>query len=237
MRARNLLPIVVAVACSFETANGGQASGTPTQTAPGAAAPDEKVSGMPQLQKRNPRYQVRPGDVLDLTFSPANEFAQSIKIQPDGYITLHEAGDLYVQGKTIPEVQEAVRAAYKQILHDPVITVTLKEFEQPHFIVGGQVKSPGKYDYRADTTVSEAVAMAGSHTEKAKHSEVLLFRRVSDDWVEVKRIDLKAIYKGQVSEDVHLRPGDMVFVPQNRISKIRPYIPIWALTTYFPRTY
>jgi polysaccharide export outer membrane protein len=240
MRARNLLAIVLAVACSFQTTKGGQAPGNPAQASEAsshAATPVEKLSGTPQLQTRNPRYQVRPGDVLDLAFSPAGEFAQVIKIQPDGYITLHQAGDLYVQGKTVPEVQEAVTAAYRQILHSPIITVTLKEFEQPHFIVGGQVKSPGKYEFRTDTTVSEAVAIAGSYSEKAKHSEVLLFRRASAGWVEVRRIDLKSIYKGQVNEDVHLQPGDMVYVPQNRISKVKPYIPMWALNTYFPVTY
>jgi polysaccharide biosynthesis/export protein len=231
MRARNLLLVVAVVSCSFQAATSGQVAGAPTQT---AGAPDEKPSGTPQLQKRNPRYQVRPGDVLELAFLPAEDFAQVVKVQPDGYVTLHEVGDLYIQGKTVPEVREAVLAAYRPILHNPVVTVTLTEFEQPHFVVGGEVETPGKYDLRADTTVSEAVAIAGSYKDKAKHSEVLLFRRVSDDWVEVKRIDLKAIYKGQVNEDIHLRPGDMVFVPQNRISKIKPYIPIWALNTYFP---
>ncbi|PYT32040.1 MAG: hypothetical protein DMG58_10945 [Acidobacteria bacterium] len=141
---------------------------------------------------------------------------------------------IYVQGKTIPELTEAIAAAYTNILQNPVITVVLREFEKPHFIVGGKVDKPGKYELRADTTVSEAVAIAGSLTEKAKHSEVLLFRRVSDDWMEVRKVDLKSIYKGEIREDIHLRPGDMIYVPQNRISKIKPFIPVANMSTYFP---
>ena len=198
------------------------------------ASPDTPPTYRPQLQTRNPRYQIRPGDVVDILFSPATEFNQSAAVQPDGYITLREVKDIYVQGKTIPELTEAIAAAYTNILQNPVITVVLREFEKPHFIVGGKVDKPGKYELRADTTVSEAVAIAGSLTEKAKHSEVLLFRRVSDDWMEVRKVDLKSIYKGEIREDIHLRPGDMIYVPQNRISKIKPFIPVANMSTYFP---
>jgi polysaccharide export outer membrane protein len=98
--------------------------------------------------------------------------------------------------------------------------------------VGGHVGRPGKYDLRADTTVTEAVAIAGGFTEKAKHTQILLFRRVSDEWVEAKELDLKSVLNGRFEEDVHLRPGDMLFVPQNKMSKIRPFIPVWNLGTY-----
>jgi polysaccharide export outer membrane protein len=180
------------------------------------------------------RYEVRSGDTIELVFFPTTEFNQTVLIQPDGYITLREIGDLQVQGKTIPQLKEAITAAYKSILNNPVITVILKDFEAPHFTVGGQVGRPGKYDLRADTTVTEAVAIAGGFTEKSKHSQVILFRRVSEEWVEAKELDVKAILSGQWQEDVHLRPGDMLFVPQNKISKIRPFIPVpvWNLGGY-----
>ncbi len=74
--------------------------------------------------------------------------------------------------------------------------------------------------------------MAGGLTEKAKDSQVVLFRRVSDDWVETKLVDVKAVYKGRIAEDIHVRPGDLLFVPQNRFSKIKPFLPVWALSTY-----
>jgi len=53
-----------------------------------------------------------------------------------------------------------------------------------------------------------------------------LFRRVSDEWVESKVLDVKKMQNSHnLSEDVHLRPGDMVFVPKSKISKIQPYLP------------
>jgi polysaccharide export outer membrane protein len=214
--------------------------GTAAPETPSAAAVPPKVpsgspkigADQPQFSPRNPRYQIRSADTIELYFSPAAEMNQTLAVQPDGYITLREAGDVHVEGKTIPEVIQAVTLAYRKILNEPVITIVLRDFEKPHFTVGGQVGRPGKYELRADTTAVEAVAIAGGITEKAKHSQVLLFRRVSDDWVEVKNLDMKAIMKGNWPEDIHLRPGDMLFVPQNKFSKIKPFLPVWSVGTY-----
>jgi polysaccharide export outer membrane protein len=196
------------------------------------AARSQGDRAAPQLQTRNPRYQVRSGDVLDLVFSFTPEFNQTVSIQPDGYITLKELGDILVEGKTVPEITELLKAAYAKFLQQPVIAVVLKDFEKPHFIVAGQVERPGKYELRADTTTMEAVAIAGGFNGKAKHSQVLLFRRVSDEWVEVRKLDLKRMHKRDFREDVHLRPGDMIFVPQNAISKIARFLPNTGIGAY-----
>jgi polysaccharide export outer membrane protein len=64
---------------------------------------------------------------------------------------------------------------------------------------------------------------------------VLLFRRVSQDWAQAKVIDVKKMLNNKtLAEDVHLQPGDMIFVPQNRISKIRKFIPTAGLSMYSP---
>jgi polysaccharide export outer membrane protein len=186
------------------------------------------------LQRRNPRYQLCRDDVMDLNFPFTPEFNQlAVTVQPDGYITLLGIGDLHVEGLTVPEVTQSLRTAYAKILHDPVITVVLKDFDKPYFIASGQVGHPGKFDLRGDTTVTQAVAIAGGFTDQAKHSQVLLFRRVSNDWVEVKKLDLKQMLQAaNLSEDLHLRPGDMLFVPKNAVSKIRPWVPYPSLGLY-----
>ncbi len=78
-------------------------------------------------------------------------------------------------------------------------------------------------------TAVEAIAMAGGFkTPSAKHSQVILFRRVDSDTGETRTLDLKKIMnKPMLEEDVALKPGDMLLVPQNRISKIERFIK-WA---------
>jgi len=212
----------------------GNASGEVTSSA--AASAREASSGEaphPLLERRNPRYQLCRGDILELDFPFSPEFNQTLTIQPDGYITLRGVGDLHVQGQTLPELTQAPGAAYGKILRDPQITVALKDFDKPYFIVSGQVGHPGKYDLRGETTVTQAVAMAGGFSDNAKHSQVLLFRQASNDWVEVKKLNIKQMLaRGELREDLHLRPGDMLFVPKNAVSKVKPWIPYPSLGMY-----
>jgi len=210
-----------------ETAAGPVAEAT---TKPGAA---DGTLGPALTGVRRPLYRLRCSDVLeiDLTFSP--DFNQVATVQPDGYLPLKGVDQLYVEGLTVPELQAAVRRAYTGVLHDPEVTVVLKDFDKPYFIAAGEVGHPGKYDLRADTTVTEAVAIAGGFTARAKHSQLVLFRRISQETVESHLLNLKAILKSrELGEDVHLRPGDVVFVPQNLISKIRQYLPASTLSLY-----
>lgn len=192
------------------------------------------AAGQPTLQQRNPRYQLCKGDIFELNFPLTPDFNQTVTVHPDGYITLVSVGDLYVAGKTVPELRELLKTAYSKTLHDPIINVVLKDFEKPYFIAGGEVSKPGKYELRDDTTLTQAIAIAGGFNENSKHSQVLLFRRVSNDWAEARVLNVKKMFQaGNLSEDLHLQPGDMFFVPQNRISKIRKWIPYTAVSTGF----
>ncbi len=192
-----------------------------------AKTPEEKSPGSSDFQERNPHYQLRPDDIFDVVFEFSPEFNQTITVQPDGYISLRGVGELQVKGLTIPQLTSALRKAYGAFLHEPAIQIVLKDFEKPYFVAGGRVARPGKYDLRGDTTVSQAIAVAGGFLDTAKHSQVLLFRRVSEGWVEAKVLDVKKMMNTRnLAEDAYLRPGDMIFVPQNRLSKIERFLPI-----------
>ena len=200
-------------------------SAVPAASAQNGSSSSEPASDRPALRKRNPRYQLRSGDVLDISFTFTPEFNQSVAIQPDGYISLREIGDIHVQGLTVPELMEAVRIAYSRILHEPTISIFLKDFEKPYFIASGWLKNPGKYELRGDTTVAEAISIAGGFTDASKHSEVYVFRRSNDNWVSVGKLNMKRMLKNaDLAEDTHLQPGDLVYVPQNTFSKIKDII-------------
>lgn len=182
----------------------------------------------PSAQTRDARYRLHPGDSLSIIFPLTPEFNQpSVAIQPDGYVSLQGVGDMPADGKTLPEFRKLLQAAYAKIVSPQAITVELKNFEMPYFLVGGEVGHPGKFDLRSDTTVAAAVAIAGGFKDSSKHSQVLLFRRVSDQWMEAKMLDMKKMLAaGNLSEDLHLRSGDMIYVPKNALSKIKPFLPV-----------
>ena len=182
---------------------------------------------------RRPLYRLCKSDVVVVSFTFSPEFDQTVSVQPDGYIALKGVKQLAAEGVTVPELQELIGRTYAGMLHDPEVTIVLKDFDKPYFIVSGEVNHQGKYELRSDTTVTEAVAIAGGLTARAKHSQVVLFRRVSDDLVESRLLDVKAMLKSRsLGEDIHLRPGDLLFVPQNLISKVKQYLPTSSLSMY-----
>lgn len=194
--------------------------------------PVEDTTPVPQGWS-NGRYRVTPSDVLELTFPYVTEFNQVVAVQPDGYVTLRAVGDLRVQGRTLPELSALVREAYEPILREPVITIVLKEFEKPYFVAAGEVKTPGKFELRGATTLTQALAVAGGFTDKAKVSQVVLFRRYSAELTEVKQIDVKKMLSSKnLDEDYVLRPGDTVWVPRTMISKLAPYLPTAGVGIY-----
>jgi polysaccharide export outer membrane protein len=178
--------------------------------------------------ERFPRYELRAGDVLEISFEFTPEFNQTVPVQPDGFITLRDVGDLQVNGLTVPELTKTIRNSYRRILNDPFIAVVLKDFEKPYFIASGEVVRPGKYELRGDTTVVEAIALAGGFVnQSAKHSHVVLYRRVSPGWMQGRVLNLKQmLHDNNLNEDLHVKPGDMIMVPQNRISKVERFLPI-----------
>jgi len=227
-----ILKIVVVLGVTLAAAAGQDAS-----TALAASANGTDQNSNPKFSERAPRYQLVAGDVLELAFEFSPEFDQTVTVQPDGFVTLRGVGDLYLADQTVPEVTNTLQTAYQKILYKPAIAVSLKEFEKPYFIAGGQVAHPGKYTLHGNTSLTEAVAMAGGFTEKAKHSQVLLFRRVSAEWAEAKVLDVKKMLNDRnLREDPYLHSGDMLFVPQNRISKIARYLPTTGLSAYMSPT-
>jgi polysaccharide export outer membrane protein len=189
----------------------------------------------PAPAERNPRYRICRDDVLSISFPLSPELNQKVMVQPDGFVSLQSMGYIHVEGLTVTGAVEAVKKAYAGTLHDPIVDVDLADFQKPFFTVLGQVGKPGQYDLRYDITVTQAIAVAGGFASSGK-SQVLLYRAVSSNWAEVRALKINEILKGKnISEDVHLRPGDMIFVPEKAITKFQRYVPYnVGLSPYLP---
>lgn len=207
--------------------------GSATSQPDGAGGTGNPVLG----RERRPLYRLAKSDVLEVSFQFAPEFNQTITIQPDGFVTLRDAGHLVAEGKTIAALEQAITTAYGQILHDPHVTVAVRDFEHPYFVASGEVLRPGKYELRGDKTITEALAIAGGLTQQSKHSQVVLFRHVSPELVETKVIDVKHMLKhGSLREDISLQPGDYIYVPRSVISKIMRFMPATNMGMYSTST-
>ncbi len=231
LRARlSSVPIVLALwlgAAGNLTGQSVQAGSDPVNPASDstAVAHSDRATSRPELGQRNPRYVIQRQDELLLSFPLSPELNQTVTVQPDGYINLQNGKSVHAQGMSVPELGNAIKSAYAGILHNPIVNVDLKDFQKPFFTVSGQVGKPGQYELRADITVAEGIAVAGGLAPTAK-SQIFLFHRTSDQWFEVKKLNLKDLMHGKnVNEDAILKPGDMIFVPESFITSFRKYVP------------
>ena len=171
------------------------------------------------------RYRLQPGDVFEVQFRYSPEFNQTVTVQPDGYVSLEVGGDLKVAGLTIEQARLAILKKASARLQDPVATIVLKEFQKPYFVIAGEVNAPGKIEMRERVTALQAIMLAGGMKEAARSSQVVVFRRINTDTAEVKLLNLKDIRRtSDLENDLTLQPGDMVFVPRDKISKIERFM-------------
>jgi polysaccharide export outer membrane protein len=186
--------------------------------------------------EREPRYRLQPTDVVEVHYRYTPEFDQIVTIQPDGFATLQIVGDLKLQGLTLDQAKTTILEKSSQRLKDPEITLVLKDFEKPYFIVGGEVTNPGKFEMRGQVTAIQAIAMAGGFkTASAKHSQVILFRRVGPDLAKTEILNLKEAMRPSAKEPMaDLHPGDMLVVPQNSVSKIERFVKWANIGMYYP---
>lgn len=198
-----------------------------------AAAVAQTTTG---FSERDPRYRLQPTDVLEIHYRYTPEFDQTVTIQPDGFAVLQIVGDIKLQGLTLDQAKSAILTKASVRLRDPEITMVLKDFEKPYFVVGGEVNSPGKFDMRGQVTALQAIAIAGGFkSASAKHSQVILYRRVGPDLAKAEILDLKAAMDPKAASEplADLRPGDLLVVPQNKISKIERFVKWTSMGAYW----
>jgi len=87
---------------------------------------------------------------------------------------------------------------------------------EPVYVMG-QVKNAGAHavPYGYPLTVSKAVALSGGLGTFARYTRVVVTRRAAKK-TEVFSVNLGAVFEGKLDEDMELKPGDTVFVPERR---------------------
>jgi polysaccharide export outer membrane protein len=199
-----------------------------------AAAAIAQQQGAPRLTTvTEERYRLQPGDVFEVQFRYSPEFNQTVTVQPDGYVSLEVGGGLKVAGLTIEQARAAILKRAGVRLQDPVATIVLKEFQKPYFVIAGEVSLPGRIEMRERVTALQAIMMAGGMKEGARSSQVVVFRRINTDTAEVKLLNLKNIHRtADLENDLTLQPGDMVYVPRDKISKIERFMKLASVAAF-----
>jgi polysaccharide export outer membrane protein len=73
-------------------------------------------------------YRLQVKDSIDVEFTYHPEMNRTVRIRPDGRISIPRKNDVAVAGKTPEQVGQALKEIYSDLLKDPEITITVREF-------------------------------------------------------------------------------------------------------------
>ncbi|MBI5252002.1 MAG: polysaccharide biosynthesis/export family protein [Desulfomonile tiedjei] len=73
-------------------------------------------------------YKISIRDMIDVEFSYHPELNRSVRVRPDGRISIPRKEDVYIAGMTADQVSKMLKKVYSDLLKDPEITVTVREF-------------------------------------------------------------------------------------------------------------
>lgn len=173
---------------------------------------------MPEAGRTAASAGVSAGDALDIRVFDEERFDGEYQVGEDGAIDFPFVGSVVVRGKTKDEVARLLEQRLADgYLNAPHVTVQVKQRGNREVSVLGQVTTAGSLDYRDGLTLVQAVSLAGGLTAFAAPNRVKLTRRTGrgDETVTIE-VSLSQIIDGK-AEDLVLRPGDIVFVPESRI--------------------
>ncbi len=187
-------------------------------------------------------YRVGPPDELEVTVLPDPPIERGVVVRPDGMISLDLIGDVPAAGRTIDEIAADIERRISRYKRDAVVTVRLRSAESTAITIFGEVRTPNAFPLTKETRVAEAIGIVGGETVFAQTKKVRVVRSDAAESA-IFVVDLNAIRGGDLSTNIALRSGDIVYVPPTVFAKIGyalnalllPFQPFFGIFATFGR--
>jgi polysaccharide biosynthesis/export protein len=157
-------------------------------------------------------YVMGAGDVLNINVWKEPTLSGTVKVRPDGFVTLPLVNEIQVVGMTTAQLRKVLEDRYKEFVVDPFVTVRLEAIASSEVFLVGQVARAGAFPLNGNETLLQILTRAGGLAIFADRSNLRVVRRDGTKVTEYI-VDYEAIIKGDLKQDILLRPGDRIIVP------------------------
>ncbi|MCR4319591.1 MAG: polysaccharide export protein [Candidatus Brocadiaceae bacterium] len=158
-------------------------------------------------------FTLGPGDTIEINVWKNEELNRKALIGPSGGFSYPFLGDIQVTGMSIFQLRQIITKGIAEYFVNPQVTINILSNQSKKIFVLGEVNRPGAFQMPGPTNIIEAIAWANGFTHDAKERKVLLIRGDIKE-PELKAINLNtALKKGDTTQNLFLRPGDVVYVP------------------------
>jgi polysaccharide export outer membrane protein len=176
----------------------------------------------PEPPPPNLDYQVGVGDVLSVNvygrpdlstgITTATTVIKGSRVDGSGNIHLPLAGTVHVAGLPVKAIGEAVEKALSTYVKEPSVVVEVADYRSKPIYLMGQFRSPGVYYLERPMTFLQGITLGNGFDPTANLRGVRLLRDKKIAPVDVYSL----ILNGRIEQNVWLRSGDTIFLPDNR---------------------
>lgn len=183
---------------------------------------------VPTRQAANVVYTIGPEDVLAITVYNQPDLSTRATVSLDGSFSYPLIGTVRAAGLSTQQLEKRLTDKFNEYLVAPQVTVSVEQFKSQQVNVAGEVKTPGTYPLRRESTLLEVLLQAGGATANAG-GDVLVLRSPGgaqgggkesgrdSKAEEVTRVNLDELLAGKPTQRVMLYGGDTVYVPERGI--------------------
>jgi len=156
-------------------------------------------------------YRLGPEDQLRISVWDNKELTLDLVVRPDGKISMPLLQDVPAEGLTAAQLAANIQDGLSAYIVNPEVTVIVLQVNAPKYYVIGYVGHPGTYPLRGDTSVLQALALAGGMTQFASPRSIKLIRATRGKQ-DVRKINYYDVIESGEGNYL-LKSGDTIVVP------------------------
>jgi polysaccharide export outer membrane protein len=160
----------------------------------------------------DPSYRLGAEDQLRISVWDNKDLTLDLVVRPDGKISMPLLHDLVAEGLTPSQLATNIQKGLSAFILNPEVSVIVLQVNAPKYYITGYVSRPGMYSLRGDTSVLQALALAGGLTQFASPKSIKLIRVKGGKQV-VQKINFYNIIEDGGEGNYLLRSGDTIVVP------------------------
>jgi polysaccharide export outer membrane protein len=156
-------------------------------------------------------YRIAPQDEIEISVFQVPSLNRTVQVDGNGIIDLPLIGAIKVGGSSPRDVEAQItKRLGAKYVQSPQVTVVVKDGLAMRFSVDGSVMKPGVYVAKGETTLTQAIALAGGLSEVGDTDNIVI-ARVVDGQRTTNVHSLKAIRAGR-SVDPPVYGKDTVYI-------------------------
>ena len=163
-------------------------------------------------------YRIGPGDNLNIFVWRNPEISVTVPVRPDGRLSIPLVEDMEAVGKTPTQLARDLEGALAEFIKSPRVNVIVVDFvgtftEQIRVV--GMATVPMALPYRQNMTLLDVMIEVGGLAEGASGNRAKIVRKRDDSNVEFRVRIGDLLDKGDISQNVRMRPGDVLIIPRS----------------------